>query len=137
MRSFQRPLAFLACLFPIGVLFAQQSRIATRIDNGQTMLLHGHVRPEARAQYDQGSVEPTFVLPTVTLHLKPSAQQRSALEQLLAEQQDPTSANYHKWLTPEQYADRFGVSADDLQKITEWLQSQGFTISNVARGGRG
>jgi len=39
--------------------------------------------------------------------------QQAALEQLLKEQQDPASPNYHNWLTPETYADRFGASAAD------------------------
>ena len=56
------------------------------------------------------------------------------LQKLLADQQNPQSANYHRWLTPEEYADRFGVSPGDLDKITSWLRSEGLTIANVARG---
>jgi uncharacterized protein (TIGR03437 family) len=56
------------------------------------------------------------------------------LQQLLEEQQNPSSPNYHKWLTPEQYADRFGVTQTDIDKITAWLTSQGFTVNSVARG---
>jgi uncharacterized protein (TIGR03437 family) len=65
--------------------------------------------------------------------LKPSAAQQADLSQLLQAQQDPTSPSYHQWLTPEQYADRFGASAADLAKITAWLESQGFTVGYVAR----
>ena len=57
-----------------------------------------------------------------------------ALTQLVAEQQDRRSPNYRKWLTPEQWADRFGLSHGDIQKLTAWLKSQGFTVLNVARG---
>ncbi len=39
------------------------------------------------------------------------------------------SANYHKWLTPEQYADQFGLSTADIQRAARWLRQQGF--SNV------
>ena len=70
----------------------------------------------------------------VTFELQPSAAQKADLEQLLAQQQDPSSANYHKWLTPEAYADRFGASPDDIAKIVEWLQSQSLTVGRVARG---
>ena len=98
------------------------------------VVLRGHVRPEARAQYDQGAVEPSFVLPAVTIYLKPSADKQSALRQMLAQQQDPTSANYHKWLTPEQYADQYGLSEGDMQKIRGWLESKGLTVTYVARG---
>ncbi len=70
----------------------------------------------------------------VTFELQPSAAQKADLEQLLAQQQDPSSANYHKWLTPEAYADRFGASSDDVAKIVAWLESQNLTVGRVARG---
>jgi uncharacterized protein (TIGR03437 family) len=72
----------------------------------------------------------------VRLMLKPSAAQQTALDELLREQQTPGSPNFRKWLTPEQYADRFGVSQADLEKITSWMQSQGFDIITVGRGRR-
>ena len=52
---------------------------------------------------------------------------------MLDEQQDPESPNYHKWLTPEQYAARFGVSAADLAKVSSWLKSQGLTVNGFSR----
>src|ERR1035438_5207521 len=44
------------------------------------------------------------------------------------------SPNYHNWLTPEAYAERFGASAPDLDKIAAWVRSQGFTVQYTARG---
>ena len=55
------------------------------------------------------------------------------MEQLLANQQNPASRRFHKWLTPEQYAERFGVSQNDVNRITAWLQSQGLQVQRVAR----
>ena len=75
-----------------------------------------------------------FPLGNITLVLRPSAAQQGALEQLLREQQDPSSANYHQWLTPETYADRFGASAADIAKLADWLASEGFTVKLTARG---
>ena len=114
-------------------LSAQRNRIPARIDNSRTLVLRGRVHPLARAENDRGPVESSFQVPGITLLLKPSASQQSDLQQLLKQQQDPSSPTYHKWLTPEQYADRFGVSSSDVAKITDWLQSQGFTVSNTAR----
>jgi uncharacterized protein (TIGR03437 family) len=67
------------------------------------------------------------------MYLEPSSSQARSLQQLLAGQQDPSSANYHKWLSPEQYADQFGVSRNDMNRITAWLQSQGLLVKRVAR----
>jgi subtilase family serine protease len=87
------------------------------------------------AQYDKGSVEATFPLNHVTLLITPSPSQQRTLDRLLAQQQDPHSPYYHQWLTPEQYAQRFGLSPNDIQKISGWLQSEGFTVLEIARGG--
>ena len=128
-----RNIAVMACLLA-AILNAQQNRITGRIDNSQRVTLPGNVHPDARPQFDRGAVEPAFQVPSITMYLKPSAAQQSALDQTLANQQNPASPNYHKWLTPEQYADQFGVSQSDVNKIVAWLESQGFTIDQVARG---
>jgi subtilase family serine protease len=122
-------------LLASAVCLAQQpDRIAGPIDSSRMVTLPGHVNRNAAPQYDQGPVEPSFQLGYVTLLIAPSPSQEIALDQLLAQQQDRTSPNYHKWLTPEQYANRFGLSKNDINKITAWLESQGFTILRVARG---
>src|ERR1035441_4996131 len=69
----------------------------------------------------------------MTLVARQSAAQAAALEQLLEEQQDPASPNYRKWLTPQEYANRFGLSAADFENLASWLKSAGFTIDNIAR----
>jgi uncharacterized protein (TIGR03437 family) len=65
-----------------------------------------------------------------TLYLTPAA----SLDSFLAEQQNPASPNFHRWLTPEQFGDRFGLSAGDVAKVRIWLESQGLKIHDVARG---
>ena len=113
---------------------AQPDRIVDTIDNSQTVVLKGSVHPKAQPQYDQGRVEASMKLPYITMLTKPSASQQADLKRFLKQQQDPSSPNYRKGLTPEQYADRFGLSPSDVIKITNWLLSQGFTIAQVARG---
>jgi uncharacterized protein (TIGR03437 family) len=70
----------------------------------------------------------------VTIHFKLSNAQQAELEQLLQRQQDPASAEYRKWLTPEAYADRFGLSPLDMQRVSDWLASEGFNVKLRARG---
>src|SRR5581483_9966763 len=69
----------------------------------------------------------------VALVFRLSAEQQSDLDNLLKEQQNPASSSYHKWLTPEEYAARFGVADSDIRKVTSWLQSQGLTVEGVSR----
>jgi len=127
--KFLLPLIFTSLSFA-----AQPDRIAGPIDSSQMIALKGNVHHMAQPQYDQGPVEDSLQFSYVTLNIPPSASQQAALDQLLAQQQDPKSQNYHKWLTPEQYAERFGLSQNDVNKITAWLTSQGLQVVRVARG---
>jgi uncharacterized protein (TIGR03437 family) len=114
-------------------LQAQPDRLRAPIVSGRTVVLTGHVPAQARREFDQGPVAGSFPLPAITIYLKPSASQQAALQQLLTDQQNPASPDYHKWLTPEQYADRFGVSQNDVNQISAWLKSQGLEVQRVAR----
>ncbi|MBZ5607811.1 MAG: Ig-like domain repeat protein [Acidobacteriia bacterium] len=114
-------------------LMAQRNRISGAIDNTRRAMLGGHLNPSARPEFDRGPVDPARVLARLTVVLKPSASQQADLERLLAAQQDPSSADYHRWLTPEQYADRFGASMDDIHQIAAWLASQNLKVTGVAR----
>ena len=110
------------------------NRISGALTNGQTVALKGNVHRKALPQFDQGPVDPAMRLGTITLMTSPTTAQVSALKQLLAQQQDRKSANYHKWITPEQYADRFGLSQNDMQQMTSWLKSKGFSGIHAAHG---
>ena len=129
------------CLRAIAILLlcasfaeAQQSRIVRRVDDGERVAMPGDVHPRARAEYDRGRVSPSLKLHSVTLALAPSDEQRAALERLLRDQQDPNSPDYHRWLTPEEYGQRFGASHSDIAQIAAWLESQHLTVNAVGRG---
>jgi uncharacterized protein (TIGR03437 family) len=126
--------AAIALLFSATSLFAQRSRINTAINRLNRVTLQGHLQPKAAAEDDQGPVSPSLQLSRVTLMFKPSDSQKADLDQLLIDQQNPASPQYHHWLTPEEYAARFGVSQDDLDKIKTWLESEQLTIVDTARG---
>jgi kumamolisin len=53
------------------------------------------------------------------------------LDQLLNEQIDPSSSNYRKFLTAAQFDERFGPTAEQLDRVTSQLQQAGFTITQV------
>jgi uncharacterized protein (TIGR03437 family) len=64
---------------------------------------------------------------------KLSPSQQAELDRLLADQQNPSSASYHKWLTPEEYGARFGLSASDHSKVMAWLTAEGFQVKESGR----
>jgi subtilase family serine protease len=133
--SLSNSLTLILCiLISSAVSFAAApDRIASAVNSSQTVRLSAGLSSKAQPQFDRGPVDPSFKINYMTLLTVPSASQQKAITKLLAQQQDPRSPQYHKWLTSEQYADRFGLSQNDIRKITAWLQSQGFNVDEVAR----
>lgn len=113
---------------------AQPDRIQGSVFGARRVALPGNVHRLALPKFDQGPVDPAMPMGTILLQTAPTAAQQTALTQLLAQQQDAKSSNYHKWLTPELWADRFGLSGNDMAQIMAWLQAQGFTMIHAARG---
>jgi subtilase family serine protease len=113
---------------------ATADRISGPITGPGTVPLSGSVHRKAQPQYDRGPAAPTIRFGSMMLLTTPTAGQLEDLKAFTASQQDRKSPNYHKWLTPEQWADRFGLSQNDISQITRWLKSQGFSVGYVARG---
>jgi len=54
------------------------------------------------------------------------------LDRLLREQGDPNSPNYHEFLTPAQFADRFGPTAEQADTVVAELNRAGFQVASVS-----
>lgn len=115
------------------MIAAQRNRISGPADNGRRVRLSGHVHPRALPENDLGIVDATEELAPLTLVLSGSPEPETALEKLLLDQQDPASPDYHRWLTPEQFAGRFGASQADIDKITAWLTEHNLRVTSVSR----
>ena len=50
----------------------------------------------------------------------------------MSAQQDPASKSYHHWLTPTEMGELFGLSQQDISRVTTWLESQGLHVSWVS-----
>ena len=57
--------------------------------------------------------------------------QDAALEELIRAQHDPGSSYYHQWITPAEFGKRFGISQNDLARVTQWLHANGFEIDEI------
>lgn len=117
----------------VSMLLALAAAPAMFAQSGRAVL-SGHMRPGVVAANDQGRVDASVTLRHVTLILQPSAAQQADLTAFLASQQDPSSPDFHHWLTPEQYGSRFGLADSNIAQITSWLASQNLTVDSVGRG---
>jgi subtilase family serine protease len=110
------------------------ARVTQAVNPQNNVLLRGNTHPLARAEYDHGAVPDSQPLSRMLLLLQRSPEQDSALQQYLEDQQNRLSPNYHRWLTPEQFGTQYGPADADIQAVTAWLASQGFSQINAGPG---
>src|SRR6266496_4794411 len=110
-------------------------RITQKIDEGNRVRLAGNPRREAIAENDRGAVADDFRVEHMLLQLHRSPEQEQALQQLIEELHNPNSPNFHKWLTAQEFGDRFGAAQQDLDTLTRWLESHGFQVDVVYPSG--
>lgn len=110
------------------------ARIKESVDDTRTVKLQGNVHPFARQENDRGAVADSQPMQRMLLLLHRSPEQEATLRQLLDSQQSKASANYHTWLTPEQFGKQFGPADADMQAVTDWLNRQGFSVAKVSPG---
>ena len=107
-------------------------QITQAVDPTVRHTLAHSVPARLRAAVDQGRASASLPMKDILLRLKPSAAQTKALTQFMADVQNPQSASYHKWVTPAEFGAKFGVADADVQTVSNWLTTNGFTISEVA-----
>jgi subtilase family serine protease len=114
---------------------AVANRVTTPISGSPAVEIPNSVHPKVRLATDLGPTPADTRLVGMTIRFNMTLPQQAALDQLLADQQNPASPRYHQWLGPTEFGAQFGLSSSDLAKVTEWLTSQGFTVTGVANGG--
>lgn len=100
---------------------------------GRRPTLRGHVQPALRSAADLGRA-PDSTMRGLQLVFAIPPERQAALDQLLVRQQDPASPEYHSWLSPEAYAQRFGASDTEITSAVTWLESQDLQVTSIARG---
>ena len=123
-RHFSRFMWIAGCILAFGGAGWGQDRaqgpaarplITQAVDDGQVTRLKGNTHPLARREFDLGTAPATLPMQRMLLVLKRSPEQQQALRKLLDDQQDRHSPNYHKWLSPEQFGQKFGPTDADMQ----------------------
>jgi large repetitive protein len=111
-----------------------ESKPAGSVDDPSRVTI-AHSSLSLRGATDLGPLDEAQRLNRMVLVLKASPAKRQALAALLDSQQTRGSANYHRWLTPDEFGQQFGPASSDLAKIQGWLEQQGFQVGAVARSG--
>jgi subtilase family serine protease len=140
IKHFMNVLTLLAIIFTATVARAQtqspalpQSRILSSIKNEERTPVTGSTSPLVKASVDNGRMPGGQSLGRMLLMLSATAEQDQQADDLVAALHDSSSPSYHKWLTPAQYGQQFGVAAEDATKVQQWLQTQGLTVHEVSQ----
>jgi subtilase family serine protease len=103
-------------LFPISALAQQLPQMLTK-----------HVRPEVSSGQAAlvGPLSPTQHMQlAIVLPLRNQAELTSLLSRLY----NPSSPDYHKFLSVAQFTDQFGPTAESYQTVVRWAQSKGLSV---------
>jgi subtilase family serine protease len=106
-------------LFPLAVQ-AQQS----------LQVLHGHVRPAVSS----GQAALLGALPReqrMNLSIMLPLRNQAELTSLLGRLYDPTSPDYHHFLSVEEFTAQFGPTAEDYKAVADFAQANGFAVSDM------
>jgi hypothetical protein len=131
-------LALCLCVILPAASYGQPTRkpvITGPIDSGVTVVLPGTKHPLAQPRFDVGAVDANLKMTRVMLVLSPAKDTASQIQTLLDHQQDRTSADYHRWLTPEEFGQQFGPAPQDILAVKGWLAQQGLQVTAVAKSG--
>jgi subtilase family serine protease len=114
---------------------AEQRSITLKVDENSLTRLHGHVSRAARPEFDRGRAPDSLPQEHILMMLRRSGPKEQELQQFIGRQYDPHSPDFHRWLTPQQFGERFGPSTQDVGKVTKWLTQYGFRLNNVPASG--
>ncbi|MDP9107715.1 MAG: S53 family peptidase [Pseudomonadota bacterium] len=84
-------------------------------------------RPDVAVQ-DMGTT-PDATPITVSIILK--LQNAEDLDEFIARSVDPDSERYHRFLSVEQFRQRYAPSKGQIRRVTRYLESQGITVNEV------
>ena len=113
-----------------------QTRIVTEVKNEQRVAVEGTTPAFLAVSSETGRLPGGQNLGRMILQLTATDEQEQAAEKLVSDLHDPSSPSFHKWLTPSEFGQQFGVTEQDATKVQQWLQSQGLTVHDLAQSRR-
>jgi subtilase family serine protease len=131
-------LCALASLFALGAAHAQvrldgraPAVITERVDDNKRVVIEGSKRHDIGQDNDRGDVDDDLPMEHMLLQLRHSPEQELKLQQFIDELNTPGSPIFHRWISAQEFGQNFGLAKQDLDTITNWLESHGFQINVV------
>jgi subtilase family serine protease len=123
--------AAVAMLLPMANAGAETMATTRTASPQSSRTLASSLLPAVKLSSDLGRMPPSTPMQHMALHFALTAAQQTDLTTLMHSLQEPSSPQFHKWLTPAQFQQRFGRPAEDVTTAEAWLRSQGFKIESA------
>jgi len=112
----------------LGLALSSVTTFSIRAADAGLVTLSGHVPAMVSGLQAKGQLPATTNLDlTIGLPLR----NQEALTNLLQEIYDPTSPNFHHYLTPEEFTAQFGPTEQDYQSVIDFARASGFTVTGT------
>jgi uncharacterized repeat protein (TIGR01451 family) len=109
----------------VGLILSQASTFSSRAAEVGRVTLRGHVPAIVSGLKANGTLAPgTNLCLSIGLPLR----NRAALTNLLGQIYDPSSANYHHYLAPDEFTARFGPTEADYKMVINFAKVNGLTV---------
>ncbi len=105
------------------------------MDRSRLAATEGAVSGEVATAQDLGARDPSAAMEHMQLILRRPHERQAAFDAEVVALHQRGSPEYHQWLTPETIGAEFGPSAEDIATLTQYLQSEGFTVNSVGKSG--
>ncbi len=125
MSRFPRPTILAALLFAV-------SASALGMQPAESLRDVAPVPPEVARAVDVGRLDGEARITRAVLVLP--VRDQAGLSRLLAAQQDPSSPDFRRWLTPDEFGKRFGASETDVAPLRAYLEANGLEVEDVPGG---
>lgn len=118
------------CSATSGVLSGGQGERTTSA-GGEPLVRLQHDHPEGIDLSKEHDAPTDKVIP---LEIEFATRNKPQFDELMREIADPHSPQYQRWLTPEEMHARFGEMQIQFNEVLQWLQQQGFTVTDKSYG---
>ena len=109
--------------------------ITRALDRSRLATTEGAVSGEVATAQDLGARDPSAAMEHMQLVLQRPQERQAAFDSEVVALHQRGNVSYHQWLTPETIGAEFGPSPTDIATLTQYLQSEGFTVNSVGKSG--
>ena len=121
-RTFARTLGIVGVVLILVSISVLSVALNARARQNSPYVLTGQIVPLVSRAHLVG---PANAQQQLNLSVGLQLRNQQELQTLLSDQSNPQSPRYHQFLSPQQFVDQFGPTADQQQQVIDFLRQQG------------